>query len=241
MMIHCAVNSYMRIHSKLLISEWSSKCKTSQRQQIINTKSRDTLTKHTDKIRQNWLPRNSISNWIRSLVRSTKKKRGYSQGQGIVVSSTDPSRNPYQKQDGVVGKFLAIGWLGVIQLKRKEAGRPHLNLQIAILPWPWFRARQVMLWRKVNGIYQESWYGCARALRTTIDAMKRLASPHLLLSFLSFGPAVPNLFLSRFVYALRCSWHIYCLLTFFFMECHVAAAFNRGRLFLFLFCVPLAG
>jgi len=32
-----------------------------------------------------------------------------------------------------------------------------------------------MLWRKVSGIYQESWYNFA----TTIDAMKRLAPPHL--------------------------------------------------------------
>ena len=51
----------------------------------------------------------------------------------------------------------------------------HPKLRIAILPWPWFRFCKVMLWRKVSGIYQESWYNFA----TTIDAMKRLAPPHL--------------------------------------------------------------
>lgn len=73
---------------------------------------------------------------------------------------------------------------GVIQSRKKEGtgrkavggGGPHLKLQIAILPWPWFRFCKVMLWRKVSGIYQESWYNFA----TTIDAMKRLAPPHLL-------------------------------------------------------------
>lgn len=59
--------------------------------------------------------------------------------------------------------------------KAVGGGGPHLKLQIAILPWPWFRFCKVMLWRKVSGIYQESWYNFA----TTIDAMKRLAPPHL--------------------------------------------------------------
>lgn len=99
-------------------------------------------------------------------------------------------RNPAEVD--VVGKFLYQDTMrlpasGVIQLKRaKREGahsrRPHLKLQIAILPWPWFRFCKVMLWRKVSGIYQESWYNSA----TTIDAMKRLAPPHL--------PLMPLLF-----------------------------------------------
>jgi len=95
-------------------------------------------------------------------------------------------RNP--AEGTLVGKFLyqdstpiraergnTVEEEGEAGRKTVGGGGPHLKLQIAILPWPWFRFCKVMLWRKVSGIYQESWYNFA----TTIDAMKRLAPPHL--------------------------------------------------------------
>lgn len=111
---------------------------------------------------------------------------------GKFVYRGDTRPGDATERDGTRGYYAGEG---IIRLKRKKergrsirSGGPHPKLRIAILPWPWFRFCKVMLWRKVSGIYQESWYNFA----TTIDAMKRLAPPHLPPSTqpLSFSPRI---------------------------------------------------